>query len=396
MKKIYFILAISIFISSFQLYAQDSTKVKAPNETILYTIGLNEVPDGCNVPLIGFVNKAKGNHSGLQLGFLNTNSANFKGLQVGFANTVGESNSGAQIGFFNTVNQSTQGLSVGFFNTNGDSANGLQTGFFNTLGNSFSGIQCGFFNTLGNSGKGLQVGFFNTLGNSFKGLEVGFFNTLGNSIEGTQVGFFNTVGNSAQGLQVGFVNTVGNKTEGAQIGFINTTRKLLAFQLGFINRVDTVVKGIPVGFLSFVKKGGYQAIEFGTSEMFPVNLSYKTGIKEFYTSIVLSYNPISQNHYGIGMGIGSIIPINEKLNFNPEFISQTTCTVLWDQIYNLHLNLNYKLSDHFSLSGGPTVVWNHLQNGSTLHKPVIYIYKNEINTRNNLLVGLNVALNYQF
>ena len=378
MKKLQLLFV--IFISGFQLHAQDSIPVKTNNEPIVYTFVYNKVPDGYNVPLIGFINNASGNHRGLQVGFSNSNGGNFNGLEVGFANTVGDNNSGVQVGFFNTIGQSSNGINVGFFNTIGKSGKGFQYGFFNTLGDSFLGIQCGFFNTLGNSGKGLQAGFFNTLGNSFQGIQCGFFNTLGNKMEG---------------VQVGFINTVGKKTEGVQVGFLNTTPILSGVQVGFLNRIDTIENGIPIGFLSFVKKGGYQVIELGASEMFPVNISYKTGIKQFYTSLVVSYNPISYNHFGIGMGLGSLIPINEKLYFNPEFISQTTCTVLWDQIYSLHLNLNYKLSKRFSILAGPSLAWNHLKNGNNLHTPYFWLYKKEINAGNNLLIGLNAAVNFQ-
>jgi len=396
MKKhnVFFVL-FALVVSS-QLQAQDSISVKTLDKVILYTIGYNKVPDHCNVPLIGFINVAKGNHTGLQLGFTNNTADNFKGLAVGFANKVGNNINGGQIGFFNSDGNSSNGLTVGFFNTIGDKGTGAQIGFFNTLGDSFHGLHVGFFNTLGNSANGVQIGFFNTLGDSYQGLQVGFFNTLGNKADGMQVGFFNTLGNTFRGLQVGFINTVGNKLEGLEVGFLNTTPKLAGLQIGFINRVDTVEKGIPVGFLSFVKKGGYQALEVGVSEMFPVNISYKTGIKQFYTSLVVSYSPISHNHYAIGLGIGTLIPINEKLSFNPEFISQTTCTVLWDQIYNLHLNLNYKLSDRFSIVAGPSLVWNHLNDGTIFHKPSFSFYNTELNSKSKLLIGLNAAVRYQF
>ena len=353
MKKSSLIVGLLILASSFRVYAQNL--IPAKQETVIYTIGYNKIPDKYNIPLIGFVNVAKGSHSGIQIGFLNTTASNFKGLGIGFANTVGGENTGSSIGFFNTVGASSKGIDIGFFNTIGNSGSGVEVGFFNTLGNSFHGIQTGFFNTLGNSADGIQVGFSNISGNSMKGVQVGFSNILGNSMTG---------------IQVGFSNIVGKEVTGFQLGFYNRTRKLSGFQIGFLNLIDTVNSGIPVGFLTAVKKGGYRALEIGTNEMFPINIAYKTGVKEFYTSLLLSYSPFSNNHIGIGMGIGSTIALNKKLDFNPEILSQITCTVLWDQIYSLDLNLKYKLSEKFSVVAGPTVIWNHLQNGNEFHKPV--------------------------
>ena len=239
------------------------------------------------------------------------------------------------------------------------------------------------------------MGFFNTLGKSANGVQIGFFNTLGKDYDGVQVGFFNTPGNSFRGLQIGFVNTVGNTVEGVQTGFVNSATKLQGLQLGFINRVDTVEKGIPVGFLSFVRKGGFRAWEIGASEMFPVNISYKTGVKQFYTSLVASYRSTSQNPFAFGVGLGSIIPFNHTLSFNPELLSQTTFSDSWNQIYSIHMNFNYHFTDRFSIVAGPTLVWNNMNDGTEFHKPIFAIYKTELNLRNKILVGLNVALRYQ-
>jgi hypothetical protein len=397
MKMNHTLLVLFALISGFiQLQAQDSTSVKTNNEAIIYTIGYNKIPDRCNVPLIGVINVAKGNYTGLQLGFTNSTADNFKGLEIGFANTVGKNSHGGQIGFFNTTGNSSNSLTVGFFNTIGNKGSGAQIGFFNTLADSFHGLHVGFFNTIGSSADGIQIGFFNTLGKSFNGLQVGFFNTSGKSTNGLQVGFFNTTGKSMEGFQIGFSNIVGKDAKGFQIGGFNLTPELSGLELGFVNVVDTVKKGVPVGFLSIVKRGGYQTLEVGSSEMFPVNISYKTGIRQFYTSLVASYSTISYDHYYIGIGIGSVMPINKTLSFNPEIISQTTCTSSWDQVYSLHLNMNYKLSDRFCLVAGPSLVWNHLNDGTISHKSVFSIYNRELNTRNRLLIGLNVAVRYQF
>lgn len=394
MKKSTLVISALLFASGLQLFAQDS--IPSKQETILYTVGFNKVNGNSNIPLIGFINIAKGNHNGLQLGFVNTTGSNFNGLGIGFANTIGSNKTGALIGFFNTIGSSTKGLDIGFFNTVGNSGKGIGVGFFNTLGNSFDGVQTGFFNTLGNSGNGIQLGFFNTLGNSFHGLQVGFFNTLGNRADGIQIGFSNILGNSMNGIQVGFSNITGKEVNGAQIGFFNRTPQLSGLEVGFINIVDTVKKGIPVGFLTFVKKGGYQALEIGTSELFPVNIAYKTGVKQFYTSIIASYSPLSRNHIAFGMGIGTILPLNDKFSFNPELQSQTTLFHSWDQIYSMHLNFDYQITEKLSIIAGPTIVWNSIYNAIDFQQPAFALYQKELDATNKLYIGVKAAVRYQF
>ena len=380
MKKYFSLLLFLFFAISFQLRGQVTDTVKYQKDPILYTFVINKIPDKCNIPLIGFINEANGNHEGLQLGFVNNTKNDFEGLSLGLSNNVGGKVTGVQIGFFNSVMKLSKRLPIGFFNTHSES---------------FKGVQVGFFNTLGDSANGLQVGFFNTLGDSYQGVQVGFFNTLGKDINGAQVGFINTLGNSSHGLEIGFVNTVGNTANGVQVGLLNSASKLRGLQLGFINRVDTVEKGIPVGFLSFVKKGGFRAWEIGTTEMFPLNISYKTGLKNFYTSLVASYSPSSTNPFAFGVGLGSILPITKIVSFNPELLSQTTFADSWNQIYSIHLNFNYNLTNRFSIVAGPTLVWNNMNDVSEFHKQTFAIYKTELNFRNQLLVGLNVALRYQ-
>jgi len=129
--------------------------------------------------------------------------------------------------------------------------------------------------------------------------------------------------------------------------------------------------------------------------MFPLNISYKTGLKNFYTSLVASYSPSSTNPFAFGVGLGSIIPITKILSFNPELLSQTTFSNSWNQINSIHLNLNYNLTDRFSFAAGPTLVWNNLNNETDFHKPFFAFCQTELNSSNRLLVGLNVGLRYQ-
>jgi hypothetical protein len=50
---------------------------------------------------------------------------------------------------------------------------------------------------------------------------------------------------------------------------VNITNRLDGFQLGLLNYVDTIENGAPIGLISFVKNGGYKAVELSVNEMAP-------------------------------------------------------------------------------------------------------------------------------
>jgi hypothetical protein len=90
-------------------------------------------------------------------------------------------------------------------------------------------------------------------------------------------------------------------------------------QLGFINSVDDIENGLPIGFLSFVKYGGYKAIEVSYNNINPFNIAFKTGVREFYTYPMLAYDwRLANDRLSFGYGIGSNLDISNHLFINPE------------------------------------------------------------------------------
>ena len=288
--------------------------------------------------------------------------------------------------------------------------------FVNFVNEDFKFPLIGFVNTAKGDHKGLQLGFVNTNTGNFKGLQASFVNTIGNGLNGVQLSFINTVIGDAKGLQSGFVNTATSNFNGAQIGFVNTakgdrnglqlgfvniaTQKLKGVQLGFVNYTDSIEKGIPIGFLSFVKHGGYKAIEYSFSEFHPITIGFKTGVEEFYTTIFLAYNP-SQNFawddFATGLGIGSIIPIKNSFFFNPELNSLSSLGKNSDnQLTSFIPFFGYNFNKHFSITAGPSVTWNHNYDNDDLLKPVFKIVNFEINDKNDIVVGARVGIRYRF
>ena len=345
------ILTFILFLASFTLaFAQEETTPK--KDFILYSFIVNNIPDGCNIPMIGFVNTANGNHKTADIGFINYVKKDFTGAQVSFINTVGGNCKGAQIGFINT-----------------------------TLKNNF----------------GPQVGFINTTMKEFSGAQIGFVNSTFKKATNIQVGFVNTSADSLKGAQIGFVNTSLKKTDAPQVGFINTATRLKGFQVGFINLADTIESGFPIGLLSIVKKGAYHAVELSVSEMYPINLSYKIGVSKLYTSFVVSYNPANEKHVALGAGLGSLLPLSKKLSFNPEFLSQTLFFDDFEQISSFTANVGYNHDSHLTLFAGPSVVWQYgLHNPEDLNKPFFAFVKEQISNKGNLISGARFSVRYKF
>lgn len=329
-------------------------------DNIVYTFLINEVQEGFDIPLVGLINTAHGNHNSLQLGFINTNEQSLRGAQVGFINTTGKNLSGLQISFINTT------------------------------GKSMFGLQTGFVNSIGKDASFGQVGFINSIGKNMVGAQVGFINSTGRNLAGTQVGFINS-SSLLTGMQIGFINAT-HRMNGFQLGFINSTKVLTGLQLGFINTVESADKGLPIGFLSFVRHGGYKALEMSLTEMYPYNVSFKFGMKRFYTFPILSYNPDLLNPWAYGYGVGSNLTLDDKYYFNPELVSEMVFSNDFHQFASLTANIGRSLTDQLDLLIGPSIVWNRANENNEFFSLLHHDY----DSNNRLLVGLRVAFRYEF
>lgn len=344
-------------------YAQSTVN---SSNLLVYSFFVNVVPDQFNIPLVGFINIANGSHKSAHIGFVNYNQKDFLGVQVSFINT-------------------TEG-----------NTDGMQVGFINTSVDSLKGGQVGFINTVCKKSLGGQVGFVNTSIQATKGVQVGFVNTVWNKADGIQVGFVNTVTNRLNGAQVGFVNTTAKALNGFQVGFVNTALSLNGLQLGFVNYADSLKGGIPIGFVSIVRKGGYQAVELSCTEMYPVNLSFKIGVKSLYSSLIASYNPNNTERFALGAGLGSIIPISEKFFFNPEVMYQHTTEIKTKQLLSLSGNFGYSVIPRLSVLIAPSLVWNHTWNNDPLNAPFFSLYTDNIDAKNSLHFGARLSIRYSF
>lgn len=377
------------------LFAQDSTQKR----THFYTGIYNELPEYSNFPVIGVVNICNGNQHNVQLGFTNLNQKNFAGAQIGFTNTIGGNGKGAQIGFANVCKDSFDGAAVGFLNLGGNRTDGAQIGFVNLSRAYLNGAQVGYVNVAATTAEGAQMGFVNACRDSLSGMQVGFVNATGGKADGVQVGFVNAVGKSMDGGQVGFVNVAADTLKGVQVGFVNATVKHLSgAQVGFVNFADSISDGVPVGFVSFVRKGGFKAVEVSYNEMYPFNLAFKTGVKAFYTTFIGSYHPDLKNKFALGAGIGSHVSLGSNFFFNPEALSQLTFEKHPQQIISLNTLIGFTFAKRLSLIAGPDFVWLHKDRGNdnALYEPTTSLYREKLDARNSLHISAKAAFRVTF
>ena len=344
MRKI--ILAATALLTGLLAVAQNTT---ADNKNVQYHFFTNNIPSDWNYPLIGFVNNVNGNHASVQIGIVNSTSGYFGGLQAGFINSVG------------------------------GNVTGIQTSFINSIGGNIKGIQSGFINSDNSDFSGIQSGFINSVGKSFYGIQYGFINSS----------------SQVTGIQSGFINSA-ERITGLQHGFINSAKKLRGLQLGFINSVDRIEKGLPIGFLSFVKHGGYKAIEVSYNNINPINIAFKTGIREFYTYPMLAYDwRLADNRLSFGYGIGSNLNLSNRLFINPEMEWLHQVSLDFNHYSTLRCNLGYNISNNFEIVAGPSLVWQFKIDADDFHQNYTE-WNPTIVSVNEIKIGWNAAVRFKF
>ena len=277
-------------------------------------------------------------------------------------------------------------------------------GFVNIALGSHKYPQVGFVNYNQRDFGGLQLSFVNYTGGRYQGLQFGFVSLTADEFSGLQWGHVNIASKSLEGMQIGFVNMAAEDLEGAQLGFVNVAKNINGSQLGFVNIAEEFKSGIPIGFFSYVREGGFKAVEMGVSEIAHLNFVFKTGVKQFYTSFLLiNYNHNSKGkdkeHLWGGMGIGTIFDIDPKIYFNPELILSTTYnTTKFDQIINNSIvpAFGYRFTDNISLILAPAATWSQNNSDTGLVDPVFKIYEYQRVPDKRFIFGGRVGLRFEW
>ena len=217
------------------------------------------------------------------------------------------------------------GQVAGLINAAGGPVTGVQVGgLINANRKQVRGVQlAGLINSNLDTLHGVQAaGLVNANLHSVNGFSVaGLLNTTLGKTKGFQAaGLLNFSLGNVDGLQVaGLMNICANDVTGSQAtGLVNVSRKVSGSQVGFLNISDSC-SGIPVGFLSFSRRG-YHTIEISGDEIFPVNLSFRTGVRSFYNifqaGMKLNDFDVPLWHFGYGIGTSARLKKNWYLNFD--------------------------------------------------------------------------------
>lgn len=319
--------------------------------------------------------------NGLELaGVFNIDKKDVQYVQVGgIFNMVGGKMNGVQVsGGYNQVMQSVTGVQVGgIANVSKGSITGLQVGgAVNIVSDSVKGLQvAGLSNNIKRKMKGVQIaGIINQAGDTVKGIQIsgisnfnrgrirgvnitGLYNHTRKSMNGWQLaGIANYAGGDVHGVQLsGIGNIAHGSVSGLQLSpFFNAARHLKGVQISFVNIADTS-SGSSIGLLNIIRKGGYYKLSVDANDLMPLNLTFKSGRKQFYSLLTAGMNSDS---YSAGFGIGRSFTIRKNWAITTEIMGLNIFDKDWKsqaQIFRFQPMLNYNVAKWFSIHAGPAV-----------------------------------------
>lgn len=240
-----------------------------------------------------------------------------------------------------------------------------------------------------------------------KGLQLsGVSNICTESTNGLIIsGVFNYSEKNSKGFQLSTANFSANEFNGLQLGVFNHAKKLKGLQVGVVNILGDGKNGIPVGIVSIVKNGHFE-FELTGSEVIYSTLSYKMGIKSFYTVYNAGYSSYKNKPvYTFGIGFGGDIPLTEKQYVN---INLTANNIVYNNklteeinlLNKLDVNYKYKINKNLSLLIGPSVnlyITKEKVDGEygTLHIPYTMSTSSLTDGKMFLWIGFNAGLSYK-
>lgn len=386
MKK-YLLIMLSIVCIIFSSYAQENHKpIQLSFAYPLSTNGTNSMDYSSNFSF-NILYGLNAGVNGFELGgIFNYNKGGVRGAQIaGIMNMNQQASSGTLIsGVLNYQKEDFKGLQLSAININFGDFNGAQIGVI-TIADNFIGAQLGTV-SVAKDFNGLQGGTV-SIARDLKGAQLGTIN-VARDLSGTQLGTIN-VARNLNGLQMGTVN-VAKSAKGAQIGIINI--------LGKDNGA------IPIGLISIVKNGYYN-VEFSANEVMYTNVTFKMGVKDFYTiyKFGISFYTSSFIH-SYGLGFGSRIALGEK-SFLAVEASSSQIVIDGDYENNVNLlnrldvNFHWDIGNRLHLLAGPAFnvyVTDKLgEDGfGTLNIP--YTFFDETGSRNRVAMwaGANFGISF--
>lgn len=362
-----------------------------------YSLGVEKLEIG------GLVNLVRGDMKGVQFaGIFNGVGGQLEGVQLaGILNATRDETRGAQLAGLVNLNggQATGSFMAGVLNLNLKETQGLQLAGVNNISvKDQKGPQlAGVFNLSAQDADPLQLaGVFNLVAKNMKGFQgAGIFNVTGKNLHGSQLaGVFNFTGKELKGTQIAGVLNFASRVKGIQIGLIN---------------VSDSIKGVPIGFLSLVWKG-YHKIEISADEIFYNNLSFRTGVRQFYNIFTAGAKPAtykaSETFWTFGYGFGTAPRLSRKLFLN---VDLTANQIMYGKsieavslLNKLYLGFDYQAFKGMSLTFGATLN-GHITENSLDSYPVLFsdyqpkiFYTHDLGVNHNVKMWLGAKVGVRF
>jgi hypothetical protein len=323
-------------------------------------------------------------------GLFNINKEDVEWFQAGgLGNLVGGDVQGMQVGgIWNIVRGEFFGLQIGgVANLNGESFRGAQiSGITNLTGQNFTGFQMGGVSTFTKGDfKGVQAsGIFSAVRGGFVGIQTagisstalgdsygmqasGIFNTVkGSLIGGQMAGIANIAGGGINFLQGAGIFNVAEENKGGQFaGIFNFAKENKGLQVGLIN-LSNESKGVSLGLINFVKTG-YHKTEISANEVFPLNLTLKSGTRHFYNSYHVGVKFGENRVIATGLGLGTNFTLKNKLQMSIDLSGQILTeddfsSFKFAQLYKFSPTIEYALKKWVTVFAGPTYNINYQRN----------------------------------
>ncbi|MGN6509071.1 MAG: hypothetical protein ACTHLD_06380, partial [Chitinophaga sp.] len=335
--------------------------------------------DAQYVQVAGIFNMVGGNVTGAQVGgIFNHNLKNVKGAQVGGIGNYSEgSMRGLQVGgIYNLMGDSVSGVQIGgIYNGSKGNVHGMQiAGIANMAKGSAQGGQiAGITNLYRGSVNGVQIsGIANVNIDTAAGMQIaGISNFVGDDARGVQLsGITNITGHDFNGLQfAALYNHTGGILQGVQIGLLGNYSRVFrrGVQFGLVNVTDSS-GGAGIGLVNIVRKNGYYKLSLFTSDLLPVNLSFKSGRKQFYSIL---YAGVGDRLHSFGLGIGREFSLRDRrLAITTDLLQQNLFDRSWKnmgQAYRFIPQLHFKAAKWFSVQAGPVLSFAEYKEGLADH-----------------------------
>jgi hypothetical protein len=355
---------LSLFITllfSLNLRAEVDTLQRFPGQiSFVYPIGTSGA-ESSNYEFGFSVNLLVGVTGGIRgfecAGIMNTVKQNVLGIQcAGIMNTVNGNFTGYQAaGIMNIVNQDFIGIQ--------------EAGIINVTNKSFRGIQnAGVVNIVKDEFIGIQTaGIANIANEGFFGVQAGGIANIskGKSKYVQAAGIVNVSEGKFDGVQAsGIVNVAKGELNGVQAaGIVNIANKVNGVQIGLINVCDTLESGIPIGLINIVGEGGFHEWELSVADYANTRLTYKSGVKDFYTLYTICVNYLEDKLFITGIGCGHIFELGSKFYIQPELMALSYNDRYIDRhdfsgSTHLKVGFTYNITKRFGISLAPSIYAN--------------------------------------